>query len=235
MIVETQALIAAQLKKYPGLTIFKFSSEDYSSERLEEAFLGQTLFDEKFAVVLDGLGVVAEKILTKYLSILGQSPNLYLLAESEVAPEFIKQIRDVGGRVKEVKGRPAGRAYRQAGARERQQAGFNPFAVTDALGERDRKRAWVLFQAALARGLAPEEIFWKLVWKVKTLLLVETAPPGSTLPLKPYPLSEARRQVKGYKPGELAGLSSRLVRLYHDSRRGRADFALGLERLVLEI
>src|SRR3989344_9363077 len=48
---------------------------------------------------------------------------------------------------------------------------FNIFALTDAIGARKKRDAWVLYQKALAAGMAPEEIFFKLVWQAKTMLV----------------------------------------------------------------
>src|SRR3989344_8188381 len=50
-------------------------------------------------------------------------------------------------------------------------ADFNIFALTDAIGARKKRDAWVLYQKALAAGMAPEEIFFKLVWQAKTMLV----------------------------------------------------------------
>jgi len=221
-------LLAAQLKKYPALTIFRFSADDYSPERLEEICLGQMLWAEKFAAQLIDFLAAPEKILTERLTELNQSPNLYLLLEGELKTEILAAVAAAGGRV---------RAIKQSAAQPNGQslAGFNPFALADALGERDRQRAWILFQTALARGLAPEEIFWKLVWKVKTLLLVQTAADPAALGLKPFVLAQARRHNQNFKLAELKKLSARLVALWHNHHRGLLDFELGLERLVLEL
>ncbi|MBI4135928.1 MAG: hypothetical protein HY481_00020 [Candidatus Vogelbacteria bacterium] len=221
-----EALLAAELKKYPELAVFRFSAEEFSLERLEETFIGQTLFEQEFAVVIDGLWPAAEKLFLKHLPNLSRSPNLYLFTELEVAPETIAQITAAGGLTQKVAG--AGKSSPRA-------AGFNPFAVGDALGERHRQRAWILLQTALARGQRPEEIFWKLVWKVKTLLLVQTATRPAALGLKPFVLVQSRRHSRNFKLEELKKLSSRLVALWHDSRRGLIDFEHNLERLILEI
>ncbi len=95
-------------------------------------------------------------------------------------------------------------------------AGFNLFALADALAARDRAQLWLGYQQALLAGVSGEEIYWRaLVWKVKTLLQ-----------------SGSRR----YTRPELASLSAKLVRLWHDTKReeGR-DFNLELERLLLTV
>ena len=165
---------------------------------------------------------VAENLLT-----LISSPNQFIFLESKSGATLAKEISKIGGEVKEFKLPTSAQRFDPETAKL--------FAVVDAFGNRDRKRAWLLYHDARRAEIAAEEVFWKFAWKVKTLLMVETARAGSALPLKPYPLSQARRQVKNYKSGELAKLSSRLLRLYHDARRGLADFDFALERLILEL
>ncbi|MBI2097998.1 MAG: hypothetical protein HYT46_03670 [Candidatus Vogelbacteria bacterium] len=223
-----EALLAAEFKKFPELAVFRFSVDDYSLERLEEVCVGQTLFAQKFAVVLDGLWASAGELFSRYLSDLSVSSNLYLLVEEAPEPDVLEQVSTAGGEVKKVAGRETSKSVERTPS-------FNLFAVGDALAERDRRRAWVLFQTALARGLAPEEIFWKLVWKIKTLLLVQTAADPVALGFKPFVLQQSRRHSRNFKLTELKQLSARLVALWHDSRRGLTDFELGLERLILEI
>ncbi|MBI2100445.1 MAG: hypothetical protein HYT47_00255 [Candidatus Vogelbacteria bacterium] len=223
-----EALLATEFKKFPELAVFRFSVEDYSPERLEEVCVGQTLFAQKFAVVLDGLWASAGELFSRYLSDLSASSNLYLLIEEALEPDVLKQVSATGGQVKKVAGRSMPPPIERTPS-------FNPFAVGDALGERDRKRAWILFQTALARGLAPEEIFWRLVWKIKTLLLVQIATDPASLGLKPFVLAQSRRHSRNFKLAELKQFSARLVTLWHDSRRGLINFEHHLEQLILEI
>src|SRR5690606_36911869 len=48
---------------------------------------------------------------------------------------------------------------------------FNIFTITDAVGARDKRRAWVLYMQALAAGFSAEEVFFKIVWQVKSMLI----------------------------------------------------------------
>lgn len=111
---------------------------------------------------------------------------------------------------------------------------FNLFALTDAFGSRDRANTWLIFQRALVAGISAEEIFWKLVWQVKTMLLV--ALDDEVKSLKPFVVQKARQFSRHFSPAELTQLSARLVNLYHETKKeeGR-DFGLELEYLLLTI
>ncbi len=227
LLTEAKSLIEAQRKKYPDLTVYNFSCPDYSSAELEEKLIGQMLFASKFAVVLDGFLAPLESVIEKTFSTLSESPNLYLFTSDKVDAKLLKQLAGLRATVKKLS--PAKDEILE------KKNNFNPFALADALGERDRKRAWTLFVEALSRGFAPEEMFWKLVWKVKTMLLVQVTPDPNTLNLKPFVISQSKRHGQNFTLAELKKLSSRLVHLWHDSRLGLIDFELNLERLILEI
>ena len=115
-----------------------------------------------------------------------------------------------------------------------QYSSFNVFTITDALGERDRGELWLAAQQALKAGISSEEIFWKLVWQVKNILLVSAG--GEIKSLKPFVIQKARQFSANFSQSELANLSSNLVKLWHETKREEnRDFALELERLLLTV
>ncbi|MDO8482514.1 MAG: hypothetical protein Q7S86_01690 [bacterium] len=98
-----------------------------------------------------------------------------------------------------------------AAPKERQ----NFFALADALADRDKKRLWVLYVRALRKGASPEEISGMLFWKIKDLF--------------------SYNGRGKFSPEELRSTAAKLLRLYHDSHRGLADFETGLERFILSV
>jgi len=112
---------------------------------------------------------------------------------------------------------------------------FNIFALTDAVGARDKKRAWMLYQGALAAGISAEEVFFKIVWQVKCLLIAsKTANVGET-DMKPFPYSKAKSFLKNFKSGELEKLSEDLVVGYHLARRGEGEIETLVEKILLSL
>ena len=226
-----RAAFAGAQKELPTAPAFELAGESTSPENWREMAYARPLTGARAIIFFDhlldhpmGAGFIAD-----HLAVLVSSDNLFIFWEDGRGEELARAVVKAGGVAKEF------RISTPLKPREDKKETAKLFAVADALGDKDRKRAWLLYHEVLRGGTPAEEIFWKFVWKVKTLLLVDTAPIGSAIPLKSYPLSQARRQVKSYQSGELARLSSRLVRLYHDARRGRADFDFALERLLLEL
>ncbi len=112
---------------------------------------------------------------------------------------------------------------------------FNIFALTDALGERKKKEAWILYQKALGAGLSVEEIFFKIVWQVKSMLIAAKTESVGETDMKPFPYSKAKSFLKNFKPGELEKLSESLVIGYHSARRGEEEIETLVEKILLKL
>jgi hypothetical protein len=110
---------------------------------------------------------------------------------------------------------------------------FNIFSLTDAVASRNKREAWVLYQRALASGMAAEEIFWKIVWQVKTLLVANQTKSADEAGMKAYPYSKAKGSLRNFKPGEVEKISESLVIGYHMARRGEGDVELLIEKTIL--
>lgn len=112
---------------------------------------------------------------------------------------------------------------------------FNIFALTDAVGARNKKDAWVLYQKALSAGLSAEEIFFKIVWQVKSMLIASRTKSVAETDMKAFPYSKAKSFLKNFQPGELEKLSEDLVIGYHLARRGEGEVWALVEKTLLKL
>ncbi|MEK9171804.1 MAG: hypothetical protein AAB782_01030 [Patescibacteria group bacterium] len=112
---------------------------------------------------------------------------------------------------------------------------FNIFTLTDALGARKRKKAWILYQKALSAGLSAEEIFFKLFWQVKSMLIASRTKNAEETDMKAFPYNKAKSFLKNFKPGELEKLSESLVVGYHRACRGKSEVEILVEKLLLSL
>jgi DNA polymerase III delta subunit len=110
---------------------------------------------------------------------------------------------------------------------------FNIFRFTDAIGARNKRQAWILYEEALAAGISPEEIFWKVVWQVKTMLLVLRTSSAEEAGMKTFPYNKAKNFIKNFQVSELKDLSTFLVVGYHETRRGRGEMETLIEKFIL--
>ena len=112
---------------------------------------------------------------------------------------------------------------------------FNIFALTDALGARDKKRAWIIYQEALAAGVSAEEVFFKLVWQVKSMLIAARTKSVAETDMKAFPYSKAKGYLKNFKSEELEQLSENLVTGYYKARRGEEEVETLVEKILLKL
>jgi len=117
----------------------------------------------------------------------------------------------------------------------RSRAEFNVFALADALGSRKRKEAWILYQKALAAGVSAEEIFFKLVWQVKSMLMASRTKDVSETDMKIFPYNKAKSFLKNFQFGELEKLSESLVIGHILARRGQGEIETLIEKTLLSL
>lgn len=118
-------------------------------------------------------------------------------------------------------------------------SGYSPFAVADAVGERNKRNAWLALQQARMAGVPDEEVFWKMAWQIKTLLLVKKSSDMSVKDLEketglhPFVVKKALANLKNFAPGELEEMSYKAIEFYHKARISIVDWEVGLERLLI--
>jgi DNA polymerase III delta subunit len=111
---------------------------------------------------------------------------------------------------------------------------FNIFTLTDAIGSRNKKNAWILYQQALASGMVADDIFWRAIaWEIKTLLLASKTANAVEAGLNPFVYQKAKAYSKNFKSGELEQISEDLVVGYHNARRGIGEIETLIEKMLL--
>ncbi len=113
---------------------------------------------------------------------------------------------------------------------------FNIFALTDAIGARKKKDAWVLYQKALASGMAAEDVFFRaVIWQVKNTLIASKTKNAGETDMKPFPYSKAKGFLKNFSASELQNLSESLVLGYHRVRQGKGEIETLVEKVLLKL
>lgn len=112
---------------------------------------------------------------------------------------------------------------------------FNVFTLTDAFGRRDRKNSWIIYQKALSAGLSAEEVFFKIMWQIKSMLLAYKTKDVGETDMKPFPYSKAKSFLKNFKIQEIEKFSEDLVVGYHKARRGEGDIESMVEKVLLSL
>jgi DNA polymerase III delta subunit len=224
-LAKAAAMVEALRKKRPDSAFISLSDQALTQGRLEELVAGQGLFDEKSIVRISGAFVEKElgEFVAKHWEDFKLSPNAFVFVEEKINKVPLEKAGKFAEKL-EVFDLP-----------ERKRGEFNAFALSDALGARDRKALWALYREAIAAEVECEELCGVLFWQVKSMFLAQDTKSAAEADLNPFVYGKAKRYAGNYKEGELAHLSGELVLLYHEAHRGKRDFELGLEQLLLKV
>lgn len=193
---------------------------------LEAAASSQGLFGNTTLFIFDGVfeKKAEQEILGAHAGELISSSNQFLIFEPTLEKNIVTVLKDGGATLEEF-----------ATGKVDTRPSFNIFSLGDALGKRNKKELWVLYQGALAAGLEPEEICGTLFWAVKNIALMKNAKHGDSAGLNPFVAEKSRGFSKNYTQEEIANLSRSLVSCYHEAHRGNEPMAIALERLILSL
>ena len=224
---KMHALVDSMRAKKPEASLFKMDSEHFGGAELEELTSGAGLFEQKYIVVLDNVFENKEHkdVLVGSVKEISESENIFIILEGKLDKKTITRIEKVAERVQEF----------VLGKEIKKKDEFNIFALTDAIGRRDRKKAWVLLQGAVSSGVSPENIHGTIFWGVKSMLLASGAKTAKEAGLNPFVFSKSAGFTRNFKSGELENISSRLVSIYHEARRGGTELSVALEMFVLSV
>lgn len=212
--------------KKPDASFFRIDDESFDTSQLSELMEGQGLFENKYIVVFDRVFANAEakEVVLKNLVSIADSQNIFILFEGKLDKKTITRLEKRAEKIQVFEGKE-----------KEKKEDFNIFALTDALGRRDRKNLWVLYRKAKQKGIPDEEIHGILFWQVKSMLLADGAKNSDDAGLNPFVYRKSLQFLKNYTEAEVKKLSSSLVSLSHDARRGLHEFDIALERFILGV
>lgn len=165
-----------------------------------------------------------QEVLLAHANELRLSPNTFLVFEPELDKKIADSILETKAEVEEF-------ALKKIDNRPE----FNIFSLGDALGKRNKKELWVLYQEAINSGLTPEEISGTLFWAVKNLALMKNTKAGDDAGLNPFVAKKTRGFALNYTQEEIKNLSHSLVTIYHEAHRGGEPMDIALERFILSL
>ncbi|MEK7130993.1 MAG: hypothetical protein AAB924_01330 [Patescibacteria group bacterium] len=155
---------------------------------------------------------------------------------ANIAGDIIKKCgSDLWSASKEIeKYQLGGEVAKQYGAPE-----YNPFAICDAFAEKNKAKTWVIYQQALRQGIPAEEVFFKIFWQIKNLLLVKkliNAGVDNAIKetgLHAFVASKAIKSAQKFSEEELENYSYEMLRIYHEERRGLLELPIEFEKLLI--
>ena len=127
-----------------------------------------------------------------------------------------------------------GEVAKQYGAPE-----YNPFAICDAFAEKNKAKMWIIYQQALRQGIPAEEVFFKIFWQIKNLLLVKkliNAGVDNVIKetgLNAFVAGKAIKSAQRFSEEELENYSYEMLKIYHEERRGLLELPIEFEKLLI--
>ena len=124
-------------------------------------------------------------------------------------------------------------------AKQETDAPYNPFAVCDAFAEKNKAKAWTIYQQALRQGIPAEEVFFKILWQIKNLLLVKkmmnagVANVSKETGLHSFVAGKAIKAAQKFSEQELINYSYEMLKIYHEKRRGESELPIEFEKLLI--
>lgn len=219
-------VLRARARKVVGDGFVTLRPEETTDERLRELIAAQPLFDETPAVLLEYAldESPAKDAIVALAEALADSPRAFVAIARALDAESKKKLTKYADALevldKEKKGR---------------EQVFNVFSLTDAFAARKRKDLWVLFTRAKSAGVEDEQIHGVLVWMLKALLLAKSEKSAQAAGLSPFVYAKASRAAQLWEEEELRDALRSLITLYHESRRGREELGVALERFTLQL
>lgn len=224
---KLREIILSQQKKNPDASYFELDEDTWNEEKLKEFIETQGLFQNKYIIVLNLLleDEGRSEFIISYLDQLRDSENIFIFSEGKVSKDISSKIekRSEKSQIFSIL------------KKELKKKEVNVFELTDALGMRDKKKLWVLYQKALLQGVNSEEVHRLLTWQIKSLLSAKQSKSANEAGLNPFVFKKSISFSKNFDLTELNNLSFNLVTMYHNARRGVLDFDVSLEKFILDL
>jgi DNA polymerase III delta subunit len=223
---KSRATFDALQAKKPDASFVSYDNETLTLSDLESITGSQGLFEHKIVAKLSDIlsnKEIADEVL-KMLPVMKASENIIVWSEEEVNKVPLEKIKKNAERADEI--------LEKIKAPKKE---FNVFALSDALGAKDRKKLWALLVDAFRRGSAPEEIHGTRWWQLKSIAVAKKTRTADEAGLKPFVYSKAKSFSNNWSEGELQKALSDFVDMYHKAHRGECDFEISLEKFALGV
>ncbi len=220
---EANKLVEKLSIKKPNAGVFKMDEDSFDIDEFKYLLEAQGLFEKNYIVFLDRVLKDEEflEVIKESIPRMKESTHIFILLEEKIQTSILKNFEKKAEKLKNFK-------EESKKAKE-----FKIFSLADALGERNKKNLWVLYQRAKREKTPPEEIYGVLFWQIKTILLSKGARSAEEAGLAPYPFKKAKSFSKNFSSEELKEISSRLVENYHLGFSNSGNIETELEKFIL--
>ncbi len=209
--------------EYPDALISVFDDVSFDPDGARDAFASENLFGGINILYFDGIldDPLGESF---YRNTIQDTTHLIIIREKMIPKDLlvffqrIAQIKDFS-LIKKVENRD------------------NGFAIADAVGVRDKKRAWVEFEKLRRHGAAMEEVHGTIFWAFKSMYITQVLSKSDALAtgMKEFTYRNYYGFAKKYLKKELEDKLSELKDMYHHGHRGEGELEVLMEQFLLRL
>lgn len=112
---------------------------------------------------------------------------------------------------------------------------LNIFEMVDAIGHKNKTKALQLFNQHLKDGTDEYYLLSMIVYQIRNLIKVKTTKAIELLGLNPFVVRKSSQQSEKFTFEELKKIYHRLMTIDFESKLGKTDVKIALEKLIIEL
>jgi DNA polymerase III delta subunit len=228
---KTRDLTDALRKKKPDAVFFRITEINFTEQPLSFLVAGQGLFESKYIVLFDNVFSTKDfkEEIIGMLAEIKDSEHVFVILEKDIDKKTLDKLEKHAAKMQEF---ASGAAAEKAASGKK---AYNPFALSDALLNRNRKDLWMLLLEAKQRGTAAEETHGIIWWQMKAVKLAIESKDAKEADLSPFVFTKAKRAEKIFSKEELGTMLFQLTSMYHDAHRGEKELWDEMEKWALTL
>ncbi len=209
--------------EYPEALISAYSDVSFDPDNAKDSFVSENLFGGINILYFDGILDDPEGE-SFYRNTIQDTMHLVIIREKTMPKDLLLFFQ----RIAEIKEYPLQKKVEKRD---------NGFAIADAVGARDKKRAWVEFEKLRRHGPQMEEVHGTIFWAFKSMHIALTLPKPEALAtgMKEFTYRNYYGFAKKYLKKELEDKLSELKDMYHMGHRGEGELEVLIEQFLLRL
>ncbi len=207
----------------PDALITRFNDVNFDNDLARDAFISENLFGGANLLYFDGILDHPEGE-SFYRTVIKATDHVVVIRENELPKDLLLFFQ----RISAIKEYPIVKQTKKP---------ENSFVIADAVGARDKKRAWVEFEKLRRHGFAMEEVHGTIFWAFKSmhLALILPKPEALAAGMKDFTYRNYYTYAKKYLKKELEDKLRELKDIYHTGHRGEGELEIHLEQFILKL
>lgn len=220
---EAKEIFERAKTEYPDALISVFDDVSFDPDTARDAFASENLFGGINILYFDGVldDPFGESF---YRNTIQDTTHLVLIREKFIPKDLLVFFQ----RIAQIKDFSLSKKIEKCD---------NGFAIADAVGARDKKRAWVEFEKLRRHGAVMEEVHGTIFWAFKSMHLALVLPKADALAtgMKEFTYRNYYGFAKKYLKKELEEKLNELKDMYHHGHRGEGELEVLIEQFLLRL